>query len=105
MLHFGEPIEVDEAWLEAYATSEIDTVRVFTEHIAGELAKVTLNAPDWETLRFIHAARRLYKPASVRLTPGTYVELSRRFVERVRAVADSYADPSLPRVFSRDDLD
>ena len=105
LLHFGEPIVVDEEWLEAYATSEVDTVHAFTDHVAGELAKVTLNAPDWETLRFIHAARRLYKPASVRLTPGTYVELSRRFVERVRAVADSYADPSLPRVFSRDDLD
>ena len=95
LLHFGEPIEVDDEWLEAYATSEVDTVRAFTDHIAGELAKVTLNAPDWETLRFIHAARRLYKPASVRLTPGTYVELSRRFVERYLATA---ADPVIQRL-------
>ena len=95
LLHFGEPIEVDEEWLEAYATSEVDTVRAFTDHIAAELANVTLNAPDWETLRFIHTARRLYKPTSVRLTPGIYVELSRRFVERYLATA---ADPEIQRL-------
>ncbi|MEE2612446.1 MAG: lysophospholipid acyltransferase family protein [Acidobacteriota bacterium] len=95
LLHFGEPIVVDEEWLEAYATSEVDTVHAFTDHVAGELAKVTLNAPDWETLRFIHTVRRLYKPASVHLTPGTYVELSRRFVERYLATA---ADPDIQRL-------
>ena len=95
LLHFGEPIEVDEAWLAAYATAEVDTVRAFTDRIAAELAKVTLNAPDWETLRVIHAARRLYKPTSVRLTPGTYVELSRRFVKRYLATA---ADPDIQRL-------
>ena len=88
LLHFSQPIVIDDAWLAAYTASEAETVRRLTEHIAGELEKVTLNAPDWETLRFIHAARRLYKPSSVRLTPGIYVELSRRFVERYLAVSD-----------------
>ncbi len=87
LLHFGEPISVDAEWLSAYETSAVATVRAFTDHIADALAKVTLNAPDWETLRFIHAARRLYKPTSVSLTPGTYVELSRRFVEGYLATA------------------
>ena len=87
LLHFGDPIIVDDEWLSAYAASEVATVRAFTDHIAEALAKVTLNAPDWETLRFIHATRRLYKPTSVPLTPGTYVELSRRFVEGYLATA------------------
>ncbi len=95
LLHFGDPIVVDEKWLAAYATSEVDTVHAFTDSIAGALAKVTLNAPDWETLRFIHTARRLYKPTSVHLTPGTYVELSRRFVEGYLATA---ADPDIQRL-------
>ena len=95
LLHFGDPIVVDEKWLAAYATSEVDTVHAFTNSIAGALAKVTLNAPDWETLRFIHTARRLYKPTSVHLTPGTYVELSRRFVEGYLATA---ADPDIQRL-------
>lgn len=95
LLHFGDPIVVDEKWLAAYATAEVDTVHAFTDSIAGALAKVTLNAPDWETLRFIHTARRLYKPTSVHLTPGTYVELSRRFVEGYLATA---ADPDIQRL-------
>ncbi len=95
LLHFGDPIVVDEKWLAAYATSEVDTVHAFTDSIAGALAKVTLNAPDWETLRFIHTARRLYKPTSAHLTPGTYVELSRRFVEGYLATA---ADPDIQRL-------
>ena len=92
LLHFGEPITVDDGWLSAYATSEGNAVRALTDHIAGALAKVTLNAPDWETLRFIHTARRLYKPASIRLTPASYVELSRRFVERYLLAA---TDPDI----------
>ena len=92
LLHFSAPIIIDDEWLAAYAVSEVDTVRRLTAHIAEALEKVTLNAPDWETLRFIHAARRLYKPTSVRLTPGTYVELSRRFVQRYLATAD---DPAI----------
>ncbi len=95
LLHFSEPIVIDDEWLTAYAEAEGDTVRRLTTHIADALEKVTLNAPDWETLRFIHAARRLYKPTSVRLTPGTYVELSRRFVERYLAAAD---DPTVQRL-------
>jgi hypothetical protein len=42
---------------------------------------VTLSAPDWRILRFIQTTRRLYKPASVELSPGQYIELSRRFVD------------------------
>jgi len=99
LLHFSVPIVIDDEWLAAYAASKADTVRRLTAHIAEALEKVTLNAPDWETLRFIHAARRLYTPTSVRLTPGTYVELSRRFVQRYLAAA---ADPTIQRL--RDDV-
>ena len=95
LLQFGEPIVIDDVWLMAYAESEPDAVHGLTDHIAAELSKVTLNAPDWETLRFIHAARRLYKPTSVRLSPGSYVELSRRFVDRYLAAA---ADPDIQRL-------
>ena len=99
LLYFSVPIVIDDEWLAAYAASEADTVRRLTAHIAEALEKVTLNAPDWETLRFIHAARRLYTPNSVRLTSGTYVELSRRFVQRYLAAA---ADPTIQRL--RDDV-
>jgi 1-acyl-sn-glycerol-3-phosphate acyltransferase len=81
LIEFGEPIVIDDPWLQDYDHDEHATVRKLTDHLAEALINVTLNAPDWHTLRFIQAARRLYKPASADLAPGEYVELSRRFVD------------------------
>jgi len=92
LIEFGEPIIIDEQWLQEYEKDEQATVRKFTEHLAKALVDVTLNAPDWRTLRFIQAARRLYKPASADLAPGEYVELSRRFVDGYLQAID---DPEL----------
>lgn len=92
LMEFGHPIRIDDKWLIDFAKNEQDTVIRLTERLAGALRKVTLNAPDWRTLRFIQTARRLYKPSSVELTPGQYVELSRRFVDRYLASID---DPDM----------
>ena len=81
LIEFGEPIEIDETWTTEFNQDEQASVRKLTELLSGALAAVTLNAPDWRTLRFIQTARRLYKPAKAELTPGQYVELSRRFVD------------------------
>ncbi len=88
LLHFAEPMFMDEDRLAAYDRDEYATVRQLTVELRDQLARVTLNAPDWDTLRFIHAARRLYKPSAAELTPETYVELSRRFVEHYTQFAD-----------------
>ena len=80
-IEFGEPIRIDDEWLRRFAEDERDTVRQLTEHLADSMMAVTLNAPDWSTLRFVQAARRLYKPATANLSPGEYIELNRRFVE------------------------
>ena len=82
LLHFAAPIPMDKARLEAYGSDEVGAVRQLTAELGEGISRVTLTAPDWSTLRFIHAARRLYKPISARLTPASYVDLSRRFVER-----------------------
>ncbi|MDX1403285.1 MAG: lysophospholipid acyltransferase family protein [Woeseiaceae bacterium] len=92
LIEFGPPVVIDDKWLRDYARDEQGTVRQLTDHLANALKGVTLNAPDWRTLRFIQTARRLYKPSSVELSPGQYVELSRRFVSRYLAMMD---DPAL----------
>ena len=79
-IQFGTPIVIDDDWLRKFADDEQQTVIDLTEHLAEALKAVTVNAPDWRTLRIIQSARRLYKPASVKLTPAQYVELNRRFV-------------------------
>lgn len=81
LIEFGEPIVIGEEWVAKFNADERAAVLELTEFLANSLMAVTLNAPDWSTLRFIQAARRLYKPATAHLTPATYVELNRRFVE------------------------
>lgn len=92
LIEFGQPIVIDDQWVAAYQEDEQAAVRKLTDHLAEALAGVTLNAPDWRTLRFTQTARRLYKPSSAILSPGEYVELNRRFVERYLEYAD---DPEM----------
>jgi len=92
LIEFGQPVVIDDQWVAAFQKDEQGTVRKLTDHLARALAGVTLNAPDWRTLRFTQTARRLYKPSSVVLSPGEYVELNRRFVERYLEFA---ADPEM----------
>jgi glycerol-3-phosphate O-acyltransferase/dihydroxyacetone phosphate acyltransferase len=92
LIEFGEPIVIDDEWVQDYHQDEQETVRKLTGRLAEALTNVTLNAPDWRTLRFIQTARRLYKPASADLGPGEYVELSRRFVDSYLQAID---DPEM----------
>ena len=100
LIEFGDPIVIDDQWVQDYQRDEQATVRRLTEHLAEALINVTLNAPDWRTLRFIQTARRLYKPSWAALSPGNYVELSRRFVDRYLQSAE---DPELQAF--RDDVE
>lgn len=95
LIEFGEPIEIDEQWTYAYRDDQQAAVRRLTDRIGEALSSVTLNAPDWGTLRFIQAVRRLYKPSSAVLTPSEYVELSRRFVDGYLETMD---DPDMQRM-------
>ena len=63
-----------------------------TDRLTDALRDVTVNTPDWRTLRFIQSARRLYKPSSTQLTPQQYVELNRRFANQYVKERD---DPKL----------
>lgn len=82
LIEFGEPVRVDETWLAQYRRDEQAAVLRLTDELADALRRVTVNAPDWRTLHFIQAARRLYKPSSAELTPLQYTKLNRRFVNQ-----------------------
>lgn len=92
LIEFGEAIVIDKNWAGEYRNDNPGTVRKLTDHLAQALLNVTLNAPDWNTLRFVQTTRRLYKPKTADLSPGQYVELNRRFVERYVELKD---DPQL----------
>lgn len=92
LLEFGDAIIVGDEWAAEYEKDEQQAVRALTEKLAQALSAVTLNAPDWNTLRFTQTIRRLYKPSSVALSPAQYIELNRRFVSRYSEFSD---DPEM----------
>ncbi len=92
LIEFGEPIVIDDQWLNGFEADEQSAVLELTDFLAESMRAVTINAPDWSTLRFVQAARRLYKPAVANLAPSDYVELNRRFL---KAYLDAAEEPEI----------
>ncbi|CAG8569802.1 2043_t:CDS:10 [Funneliformis mosseae] len=80
---FGSPISIPPDLVEKFkegGSSKREACSKLLEDIYNGLRAVTVNTPDYETLMFIQAGRRLYKPAHRRLPISQIVELNRRFV-------------------------
>jgi glycerol-3-phosphate O-acyltransferase / dihydroxyacetone phosphate acyltransferase len=86
LVQFGEPIEVDEAWLARFEADERAEVRALTEALEQGLRALTVNAEDWDTLRLLDGVRRLYQPRRIRLEDR--IELARRFNREYPRVKD-----------------
>ncbi|KAF9356976.1 hypothetical protein BGX34_009647 [Mortierella sp. NVP85] len=83
VVEFGDPLSVPPELVEQYKRGGSDKREAcgkLLDTIYEALRGVTLNAPDYETLMVIQAARRLYKPAHRKLQISQVVELNRRFV-------------------------
>jgi glycerol-3-phosphate O-acyltransferase/dihydroxyacetone phosphate acyltransferase len=92
LTEFGHPIVVGDDWSARFRDDEQRAVRELTDELTEALKAVTINAPDWRTIRFAQITRRLYKPSAAPLTPKQYVELNRRFI---RGWEDLQGDPEL----------
>ncbi|HEY5949908.1 MAG TPA: hypothetical protein VIV40_30650, partial [Kofleriaceae bacterium] len=73
-----------------------DEVRALTTEIETALRRLTINAPDWDTVRALDVVRRLYQPQEISIEDR--VELARRFNAYYGAVA---ADPRVLALMSR----
>lgn len=85
LVQFGDAIDV-RAWLEAYREDPRAAARDLTGAIEQGLKALTINAPDWETVRVLDGVRRLYQPPRIPLEHR--VELARRFNEGYQQVRD-----------------
>ena len=71
-------------------------VRVVTGEIGESLRRLTVNAPDWDTVRALDVVRRLYQPQEISIEER--VELARRFNSYYGQVA---GDPRVVALMSR----
>ena len=91
LVQFGPPLEVTPA-----RDNTADEVRTVTTEIEAALRRLTINAPDWETVRALDIVRRLYQPNEISIEDR--VELARRFNAYYGAVA---ADPRVVALMQR----
>ena len=77
LIQYGAPIEVDETWKERFDADPKSAARDLTGEVERALRALTVNAPDWETVRALDAVRRLYQPLDIDIEDR--VELARRF--------------------------
>lgn len=88
LVSFGEAIEIDAAWIERYQEEQKAAVKDLTEEIEQRIRLLTINTPDWDVMRLMHIARRLYRPDKVKLSLQEYTELTRRFAEGFARAAE-----------------
>ena len=87
LVQYGAPIEVpSDAAGPGDEAAERAAVREFTARIEQAIRALTINAPDWQTLRILDGVRRLYQPPRISLAQR--VELARRFAEVYPQVKD-----------------
>ncbi|MCB9569972.1 MAG: 1-acyl-sn-glycerol-3-phosphate acyltransferase [Myxococcales bacterium] len=87
LVRYGAAIEVADIAADASAgADDRAAVRALTERIDQGLRALTINAPDWETLRLLDGVRRLYQPPRISLADR--IELARRFAEVYPEVKD-----------------
>lgn len=81
LVQYGEPLEIDAGWLARAEEDERATVRALTDEIDQRLRGLTINAPDFDTLRVLDEVRRLYIPADRKLPSEQKAEITRRFLD------------------------
>lgn len=99
LVQYGAPIMVSPGPGPGHRGSEAaeaDAVRALTTELDGALRRLTINAPDWDTVRALDTVRRLYQPQEISIEDR--VELARRFNTYYGAVA---GDPRVAGLMAR----
>lgn len=91
LVQFGAPVELDEEHVRAFREDPRAAAQALTAEIELALRALTINAPDFDTLRVLDGVRRLYRPPGERLSLAERAEITRRFLdhyERLRHVPE-----------------
>ncbi len=95
LVQFGPSIAVDGPWIERWAEDQREAAKALTSELESGIRALTINAPDWETLRVLDGVRRMYQPQDIGMADR--VELARRFCD---AYADLKAEAPIREVFT-----
>ena len=84
-MRYCDPIKVDAASLDAHGGDVRAAAAAITAQLNEVMLSVTINAPEWDTIRLAMSAARLHVPRGTDLTLGQYLTLVRGWVEVLKA--------------------
>ncbi|MGE0395998.1 MAG: 1-acyl-sn-glycerol-3-phosphate acyltransferase [Kofleriaceae bacterium] len=91
LVQYGAPIVIEPG-----KGTDKDIVTALTGDLDIAIRRLTINAPDWDTVRALDVVRRLYQPQEISIEDR--VELARRFNQYYSSVA---ADPRVLSIMAR----
>jgi glycerol-3-phosphate O-acyltransferase/dihydroxyacetone phosphate acyltransferase len=93
LIQYGQPIVVggDDGFRVQGEGEEAekDAAKALTDAIGLGLRALTINAPDFDTLKVLDGVRRLYSPQHKRLTLAERAEITRRLIDHYERYADN----------------
>ncbi|KAJ3316630.1 hypothetical protein HDU76_001662 [Blyttiomyces sp. JEL0837] len=84
VVEFGEVLEINPESVELFkvgGSRRRDAVSQLLGQITTSLKSLTVDCPDYRTLKIVRAARRLYVPPHMKVNPLFLLDLTRRFVK------------------------
>lgn len=84
VVEFGDPVDVPLELVEDFKSGnerKRQAIETHLKSLADALKTVTVGVPDFETLRIVQVARRLYRPEETHKKLEMQIELNRRFVK------------------------
>lgn len=81
VVEFGKPYKIPTELVTQWKTDKRQACKSLLEQVDNQMRNVTINAPDYDSLRAIFTIRRLYTPTTKTLTSDQYLELNRRFAQ------------------------
>lgn len=85
LVQYGRPIALDAVHLASQRAEPREAARALTADIELALRALTLNAPDFDTLRVLDGVRRLYVPEGRELSLADEAEITRRLMSHWEA--------------------
>ena len=102
-VEFGKPMKVSTDLAELFEKDQHKATAQLMEQIEQSMRSVTINAPDWQTLKYIHHMRRLYQPGRIKLPVSEILDLTRKFAIGFEA-AQKKGDPAFLELLQKLDL-
>jgi glycerol-3-phosphate O-acyltransferase/dihydroxyacetone phosphate acyltransferase len=98
LVQYGRALALGDDWKERYAADSRQAARELTDDVELALRALTINAPDFETLRVLDGGRRIYVPDDRDLSLAEEAEITRRLVthweskKHLPEIRDFFAD-------------